>query len=61
MRMTDWIFRGYADAREREIYKRSPQPDPPELPDNMLPEEWRLYFDGFYSGVQDNVRNNGRS
>lgn len=43
---TDWIYAGYADARERAVYKRSPTSYPPELPDTYFPKEWRLYFDG---------------
>lgn len=52
----DWIYRGYADAMERTIYKRSPGPDPPELPMEQMPDDWGCYFDGFYAGVNDNLR-----
>jgi len=51
-----WVKRGYADAREKEVYKRSPGPEPPDVPDKYLPNDWKKYFEGFKAGVQDNIR-----
>ncbi len=53
-----WIYQGYADAREGEPYKRAP--DYPEevlrAPEEALPEEVKAYWEGWQSGVYDNVR-----
>lgn len=53
MKYRDWVLCGYKDAQEKEPYKRSPSPNPPELPNEYLPEEWQAYFEGWNAGVKD--------
>lgn len=31
--------------------------EPPAMPNECLPDNWKKYFEGFKAGVQDNVRN----
>jgi len=48
-----WMVRGYKDAQEHTLFKRSPPGDCPEVSDDELPEEWRAYFDGIRSCAFD--------
>ena len=54
----NWINRGYADAREGVTYKRSP--DYPieilQLNNQQAPEEVGLYWEGWNTGIKDNIR-----
>jgi len=55
MTNNDWLLCGYKDAQEGKPYQRSPEPDPPELPDAYLPTSWQAYFRGWKAGIMDNV------
>ncbi len=50
-----YVLRGYKDAQEGEPYKRAPGDEPPELPLDMMPQEWQLYFDGWDTGIAEGV------
>lgn len=55
-RLTDWVLAGTADAQDRTVYRRSPSPEPPKIPDSELSPEWRAYFDGWRGYFSDRVR-----
>lgn len=61
MRLTDWVMAGATDAANRTIYERSPAPEPPAVPDEDLPPEWRAYFDGHHAYISDRMRRLGRA
>lgn len=56
LKNTDWVIRGYNDNKNKTLYKNAPSDNPPEVPDHMLPENWRYYFKGFYAGNQDTIK-----
>ena len=58
MRLTDWVFCGYADAQERTPRKRAPNVPEEELcivREQAAPEV-RAYWDGFDGGILDGMR-----
>lgn len=56
MKKFEWLWKGYADARERSPYKRAPAESPPALPDHLLSADWQEYLDGWNAGIKDGVR-----
>lgn len=50
------ICRGYADARDGTPYNRSPEPDMPQVPREMLSQDWKDYWAGWKAGINDNCR-----
>jgi len=47
----DWYLCGFKDALEQTPYERSPSPEPPDLPNEYLPSEWKAYFKGWDDGI----------
>lgn len=45
----NYTYLGYVDYINKEPYKRAPGSKCPRVPDGELPQEWRDYFDGYFS------------
>ena len=55
MKPIDYLYCGYKDAQERDIYKRLPKDVNIELPFEVLSKEAKLYFSGFEAGMLDGI------
>ena len=61
----NWSMRGYADAQERDPYKRAPahsrgEYGGPNMPDEVMPGDWARYMDGWNAGIRDKAANTMR-
>lgn len=53
-----YYARGYQDGMAGAPYRQAPSQEPPRVPNECLPPEWRDYLEGWRVGVMEAV---GRS